>query len=409
MKRIAVLGAGSAGVCTALELARGGCTVDLYDEHPAVLTQASRNNEGKVHLGLVYARDASEQTARTMILGAIHFSEYLHRWTGFDRWDDVLSTPYYYAVHKGTMSDPIELEQHYQLCRRLFEEACEATGLRYLGSRDRTLQVERVGRIELERMLSPDYFTAAFRTSERAVDPRAIADLLAAAVAGEPRIRLFCATRVTGASWQGTDRIRLALRAEDGHERGEVYDRVVNALWEGRLAIDAALGLMPERSWIYRYKFGGWIPQPVTAPSDIPSVTMVLGPFGDTVNFGARGLYFSWYPTGLAGVSHDLTPSKDWAVTGESRSAILQRSYEELARRIPALASASPPGAQADPAGGVIFAWGHTGIDEPRSHLHTRHEIGVYSTGPCYHSINTGKYTMAPYLGYHAARRVLGD
>ena len=111
MKRIAVLGAGIAGVCTALELTRGGCTVDLYDEHPAVLTQASRNNEGKVHLGLVYARDASEQTARTMILGAIHFSEYLHRWTGFDRWDDVLSTPYYYAVHKGTMSDPIALEQ----------------------------------------------------------------------------------------------------------------------------------------------------------------------------------------------------------------------------------------------------------------------------------------------------------
>jgi glycine/D-amino acid oxidase-like deaminating enzyme len=408
MMRIAVLGAGSAGVCTALELAHRGHTVDLYDENSAVVTQASRNNEGKVHLGLVYARDGSEKTAQTMVLGAIHFSEYLHRWTGFDDWDDVLSTPYYYAVHKGSMSNLVELEQHYHLCRRLFEDACSATGLKYLGSNDRTLQVERVAHTELESMLSPDYFTAAFRTSERAVDPRAIADLLAAAVASEPRIRFFGSTRVTGASWQGNDRIRVALRAADGHERGEVYDRVVNALWDGRLAIDAALGLKPERSWIYRYKMGGWIPQPVAAASDIPSLTMVLGPFGDTVNFGARGLYFSWYPSGLAGVSHDLAPSKAWDLTEQSRSAILQTSYEELARRIPALGSASPTGVHAAPAGGVIFAWGNSGIDEPRSHLHTRHEIGVYSTGPCYHSINTGKYTMAPYLGYQAAKRVLG-
>jgi glycine/D-amino acid oxidase-like deaminating enzyme len=406
--RIAVLGAGGAGVCTALELALRGYAVDLYDENSAVLTQASRNNEGKVHLGLVYARDGSEKTAETMILGAIHFSEYLRRWTGFDKWDDVLSTPYYYVVHKGTMSEPAALERHYHLCRRLFEEAREATGLMYLGNSDRTLQVERVSQVELERIVSPEYCTAAFRTSERSVDPRAIADLLAAAVASEPRIRLFCSTRVTGASWHGTDRIRITLRTEDGHERADVYDRVVNALWDGRLAIDAALGLMPERSWIYRYKLGGWIPQPVSAPADIPSLTMVLGPFGDTVNFGPRGLYFSWYPTGLAGSSHDLAPSKGWGLTDEARATILQRSYEELARRVPALASGVPSGVQAAAAGGVIFAWGNTGIDEPHSHLHTRHEIGVYSTGPCYHSINTGKYTMAPYLGYHAATRVLG-
>ena len=48
--RIAILGAGNAGVCTALELASRGHAVDLYDENSQVITRASQNNEGKIHL-----------------------------------------------------------------------------------------------------------------------------------------------------------------------------------------------------------------------------------------------------------------------------------------------------------------------------------------------------------------------
>ncbi len=77
--RIAILGAGGAGACAALELANRGYAVDLYDENPEPLTRASRNNEGKVHLGLVYAKDPSLATARAMIHGAIHFFDCLGR------------------------------------------------------------------------------------------------------------------------------------------------------------------------------------------------------------------------------------------------------------------------------------------------------------------------------------------
>jgi glycine/D-amino acid oxidase-like deaminating enzyme len=66
-KRIAVLGAGGVGVCAALELADRGYRLDLYDENSQPLIRASANNEGKIHLGLVYAKDNSLRTARTMI------------------------------------------------------------------------------------------------------------------------------------------------------------------------------------------------------------------------------------------------------------------------------------------------------------------------------------------------------
>src|SRR6185503_17058535 len=127
--RVAVLGAGNAGVCTALELAARGRTVDLYDENAEPISRASRNNEGKIHLGFVYAKDRSLETARMMIWGALHFSACLSRWIDVTPDDALVSTPFYYAVHKGTMSSPDELKRHYGECRRLFDEARAATGL----------------------------------------------------------------------------------------------------------------------------------------------------------------------------------------------------------------------------------------------------------------------------------------
>ena len=61
--RLAVLGAGLTGVCAALELAARGREVDLYDEALEPVAKASFHNEGKIHLGLIYAKDRSLHTA----------------------------------------------------------------------------------------------------------------------------------------------------------------------------------------------------------------------------------------------------------------------------------------------------------------------------------------------------------
>jgi glycine/D-amino acid oxidase-like deaminating enzyme len=57
--RVAVLGAGGVGACTALELASHGCRVDLYEQDSQPLMRASRINEGKIHRGFLYAHDRS--------------------------------------------------------------------------------------------------------------------------------------------------------------------------------------------------------------------------------------------------------------------------------------------------------------------------------------------------------------
>jgi FAD dependent oxidoreductase len=402
--RTAILGAGGVGVCAALELARRGRTIDLYDESSRPVTRASLHNEGKIHLGLVYARDRSLRTARTMLFGAINFRSCLKRWIDIDPVDVTLSTPYYYGVHEGTMTSVEELRRHYDRCKKLLEDACSSTGLSYLGG-ERTLLAEEIPRREMEALLAGEYFLTAFRTTERAVDPRVVADLLRAAVFATPRIRFVANAHVSGVTRSDTDSLRVSFRL-DGEEYEEEYDHVVNSLWHGRLEIDAKLGIAPERGWIHRYKLGGWINTPI-GPETVPSVTAVLGPFGDLVNLGRRGAYFSWYPAGMIGTSHELKPPEwDLSLSSARRQAILRRSYDEWLKRCPGLRSLEYSDGVVAPAGGVIFAWGATDIHDDCSRLHTRSEIGIHSVGN-YHSVNTGKYSMTPYLGYKVAERVL--
>ena len=58
-------------------------------------------------------------------------------------------------------------------------------------------------------------------------------------------------------------------------------------------------------------------------------------------------------------------------------------------------------------AGGIIAAAGQTDIDDPNSRLHMRIDVGICSVDG-YHSVDTGKYTLAPMYALEAANRICG-
>ena len=93
-----------------------GYGVDLYDENPVPVWRASRINEGKIHLGILFAKDESLRTARTMIEGALSFARTMNRWIDFDS-AVALSTPFYYVVHRDTMVGVERLRHHYAACQ----------------------------------------------------------------------------------------------------------------------------------------------------------------------------------------------------------------------------------------------------------------------------------------------------
>jgi hypothetical protein len=69
--RVAVVGAGLFGCLSAVELARAGHEVDLYERHRGILHGATRANQGRLHMGYHYPR--SPATAAECRTGAAEF------------------------------------------------------------------------------------------------------------------------------------------------------------------------------------------------------------------------------------------------------------------------------------------------------------------------------------------------
>jgi flavin-dependent dehydrogenase len=109
---IAIVGAGLQGAGLAIELAMRGFRVELFEKRAECLSQASLNNEGKVHLGFVFANDRSLETARIMSRGAFRFAPLLERWLEA-KVDLKTSLPFHYVVHRDSQVAPDALESIY--------------------------------------------------------------------------------------------------------------------------------------------------------------------------------------------------------------------------------------------------------------------------------------------------------
>jgi glycine/D-amino acid oxidase-like deaminating enzyme len=404
--RVAVLGAGIQGTCVAFALAARGHRVDLYDRNAACITQASAQNEGKIHLGYVYANDASRRTARLMARGALCFAPLLRGWLGaaFDKVP--VSSPFCYAVNAASLLTVDEIAVHLDDCVRT-AAACASPASAYFG-RDFREPARRLDPAGWEATFSGENVRAVFQTNEIAIDPEALAAVIRERIAAVPEISLRLETVVQGVA---LERNRLTVAFESAGAAGrDTYDHVVNALWDGRLAIDASRGRRaPERPWIWRLRRNlrvetsrvGWA---------IPSTTNVLGPFGDVVNFGNGVFYLSWYPAGRVGVSRALVPS-NWEPAGAATDpAATQAGIVEGLRAImPEISAlACDPGTRLRLTSGIVFAWGATDIDDRGSALHRRYQVGVHSDGN-YHSIDTGKYCLAPLFATEVAARITAE
>lgn len=181
----------------------------------------------------------------------------------------------------------------------------------------------------------------------------------------------------------------------------------MNALWDGRLAIDETMGLRPPWPWLHRLKYGVSVTLPagVAAP---PSLTVVSGPFGEVVSFPDKELYLTWYPECLQGISAELSPP-NWPTYAPepTRSAIIRRTISAISDFVPSLKPLNDtPPSDARVKGGVIVAWGETDIYDPKSGLHRRCEIGITSDRG-YHSVDPGKLTVIPYFAQKCTDRIL--
>ena len=249
-------------------------------------------------------------------------------------------------------------------------------------------------------MTSASEIVAAFHVPERSVSTVAVADAIADAVRAQPLIEVRTGIDVRSVRRRDDGRFDVTTAGSDDLT---AFDVVVNALWEGRLLIDAEMGLKPAETWSHRLRaaiYGSG------APSSIRSATICTGPFGDVKQYADGRFYLSWYDAGLLARGNDLAPPRSDDVVSTARlERVRTETLAALSRFFPAVArleAAAPP---MEMRAGWVYAVGSGSLADPASSLHRRDRFAI-SADRGYISVDTGKYSAAPWLANRVAAMI---
>ncbi|MBI1981387.1 MAG: FAD-binding oxidoreductase [Methylocystis sp.] len=400
---VAVLGAGIMGSSVALFLSRKGVRSVLLDAAPAPFSGASRWNEGKIHLGYLYGADPSLATARKLIPGGLSFRRLVSELIGRPLEEDCWTAQDICLIHRDSVTAS---EQAFALARQVAEltHACpDADGYVVPLARN---PPRRLSRRELEDLCDTRSILSGFETPERSVATNRVADHFVAALAACAKIEKRMGYRVHRVKQQSDKRGRWLVEtiAADGTpETFGPFDAVVNALWEGRGAIDATVGLIRARTWTHRYRVSLFAR--TSEPVDLKSAVIAVGPFGDVKNYNGRDLYLSWYHSGLLLESHALSPPTVAMPDEAARIRITEEKFAKLAECLPGIATVRTVLQSAKLRGGWVYAGGQGALSDPSSDLHRRDDIGLVAKDSFF-SIDTGKYSMAPWIAQEVVKAI---
>jgi hypothetical protein len=239
------------------------------------------------------------------------------------------------------------------------------------------------------------HIAAAWRTAERAVAPRRVADRLRDAVAARQ-------INIVEGNVEGARPDADSWRIELASGSAVTTKAVVNCLWESRALVDNRAGVSRDTAVTIRFKTGifatGVSERRRLAPS-----TRIIGKFGDVTPYGNGDVYVSWYPASLMANSRGDRPPVVPVIADD------QRMRREILAGLGLDETFSAPllNGQAVVRGGYVVASGAGDISEPSSGLHERSDPDARELAPGYVSVDTGKYTLGPMLARKAAGLVL--
>lgn len=386
------------GSCMALFLAKRGFKVTVFDAESAPMQGASRWNEGKIHLGYLYSADGSLETARRILPGGLAFGRIVSSLISAPLESVTTEDDDIFLVHAASAVDPDRVGCYLQSVGDLVRE--QAAHGDYLCDCSRAAP-RRLSARELAALSDSEAIVTGFRVPERSVRTGWIADRLGAALSSEPSVTIQTGVTVTAAA--PVDSIDGLWNVQIADGTVEPFDVVVNALWHGRMAVDATAGLPPEREWSNRYRVSLFAR--THGSFDVPSATIVVGPFGDMKNYDGENFYLSWYPAGLLLNSAAVAPRRPDPLDASARKFLLAAVESHLGALVPRARDVLRNAAQIEIEGGFVYAAGRGSLADPKASLHRRDRFGVRRRGR-YFSIDTGKYSTAPLLAQELSKEI---
>ncbi len=400
--KIAVIGGGLTGSLTALEFAGRGHGAIIFDRADDLLTRASTANEGKIHLGYVYAADTSFATAARLIDDALTFRPVLERWMSASAFEACLCAPFSYTVPAISRLPLDQIELHFRRVESRLRDRMRVSGSSYLG------QAEMAG--FARTALIADTHLATYATPERGVWTPGIAQAVRDSVRAHPGIEVVTAAHIDRVEPDG-EKWRLRFAAPFGASDGP-FDVVVNAAWADRRNIDSKSGFPDRRNWYTRFKFGVALNRASEAfGGALPAnVTAMSGAFGDSIHYPQTdSIYCSWYPVGMC-FSTAGQPGTIEPIEPDDRERLMRDTWRGYAAIDPAYRRLETLASPVDGrlVGDYIVARGASDIGDPDSELHQRSTHGPSELAGGYWTVETGKYTSAPRCAVDCVGLVLG-
>lgn len=402
--KVAVLGAGIMGCSTALFMARQGYDVTLFDQAAKPFEGSSGWNDGKLHLGYLYAADPSLGTARQLLTGGLLFRDIVEELLGGSIAGATTARDEVFLLHRDSVVQQDGVEAYFRRVSELVRRHPDAG--RYWD--DAALRgVTPLTPAEMAAVATEGgAILGGWRLPERSVSSRWVARRYIAALAAEPRIEQRLGHRVVSVrpSAEATGLDGPFQVRTDGGEDGP-FTIVVNALWEGRSVIDQGIGLAPAPELTHRYRYALFVH--TERPVAQPNALIGTGPFGDVKAYGDRDFYLSWYPAGLVAVGEDPAPPPLPALDEAGRAALKARILDGLAEHVPAVRQVADGAAQMELQGSWVVAQGRGRLDDPTAGLHRRDRFGIRRSGR-YVSVDSGKFSTAPWMAREVAAMFRG-
>lgn len=262
--RISILDSGIMGSSLALFLARKDADVTLFDKAEKPFSAASRWNEGKIHLGYLYAADTSLDSAEHVMPGGLMFRPLVEELLGTSIEPAVTRQNDIYLCHRNSVVKPDAMENY---MRQVTEKLNANPNKSHYLTKSLNAEVRRLSKNELEEVSGSPDIIAGFRVPEYSVETTWIADRFVEVIHAEKRIELQMKTKIESVIASNGDH----EESWDIHTSKGIFpscDYVINALWEGRMAIDQKVGLKTSSIWSNRFRQSLFIrtSEPVKTP-----------------------------------------------------------------------------------------------------------------------------------------------
>ena len=180
------------------------------------------------------------------------------------------------------------------------------------------------------------------------------------------------------------------------------FDAVVNALWQGRPAVDESVGHRPDTAQQHRYRVSVFARTSTFV--DTPCAVLGVGPFGDVKNYGDQNFYLSWYPLGLLARAEAIEPPVVRTMTDDARLHLAREIFTALSARLPWVERIRRAAVEVRVEGGWVYSQGRGQLDDPHASVHQRSRLGFTRVGT-YYSVDTGKFSVAAHARHQPRRR----